>query len=71
MKSVIVGIAAGLCLSLTLVRFVRDLLFQVSPVDPLTFAGVAVLVTALGVLACLVPSFRAARVDPMVALRLE
>ena len=71
MRSVLFGIAAGTCMSLILVRLIQGLLFQVSPADPLTFAGVALLVTTIGVLACLVPSLRAARVDAMVALRSE
>jgi predicted permease len=71
MRSVFVGIAAGMMTSLMLARLIRGLLFQVSPADPLTFVAVALLVTMIGVAACLVPARRAARIDATVALRNE
>jgi len=46
-------------------------LYDISPTDPLTFAGVSLLLTAAGTLACYVPARRAARIDPMMALRCE
>jgi ABC-type lipoprotein release transport system permease subunit len=52
-------------------RFIRSLLFGVSAADPLTLVGVAVLLTAIALLACLIPARRAAGVDPVTALRCE
>jgi ABC-type antimicrobial peptide transport system permease subunit len=49
----------------------RSLLFGVSAVDPVTFAGVAVLVTLVATAACYIPAKRALRTDPIIALRYE
>jgi hypothetical protein len=57
--------------SFGLTRFLSSLLYEVSPTDPLTFTGVAALLAAVTLLACYLPARRAARVDPMVALRCE
>ena len=67
----LVGLAAGLAAALVLTRLMETLLFEVSPNDPATLAGVAALVTVVAAAASLIPAFRATRVDPLVALREE
>jgi ABC-type antimicrobial peptide transport system permease subunit len=65
------GLAGGAVIALVAVRVVRPLLYGVTPQDPLTLAGAAASLLAIAILACAVPAWRAARVDPMVALRSE
>ena len=65
------GVGLGMILSLGLTRLMSSQLFGVTPHDPLTFAGVGLLLIAVSLLACVVPALRAARVDPMAALRYE
>ena len=67
----IAGAAAGLVCALIVSRLMAGLLFGVRPTDPLTFAGVAVLLIGVAVLACYIPARRAVRVDPLMALRHE
>jgi predicted permease len=66
-----VGIAIGMGVALGVTRFLGSLLYNVKAGDPLTFAGVALLLVTVAELACYIPALRAARVDPMVALRYE
>lgn len=65
------GLAVGAVTALVTVRVVRPLLFGVTPQDPLTLAGAAAALIAIAILACTVPAWRAARVDPMIAIRRE
>jgi putative ABC transport system permease protein len=71
MGLVVVGLALGLLGALGLTHLLQGLLFEVGPTDPLTFVGVAAVLAAAAFLACYVPARRAARVDPMIALRAE
>ena len=69
LKLTLAGIAIGLGTSFALTRFLRTLLFDISPTDPLTFAVVAILLATVAVAACAIPARRATQVDPMIALR--
>ena len=63
------GIGAGVLGGLAATRVLKGLLFGIEPTDPPTFAIVALLVAAVAIVACVVPARRAARVDPIIALR--
>jgi len=61
----------GAIIAVSLGRVLETFLFEAKPADPITLGGAALLFSAVGLLACLLPAFRAARVDPMEALRYE
>jgi putative ABC transport system permease protein len=66
-----IGAGAGLALSLALGKVLSSFLYRVSGVDPLVFSASAILLAGISLLACYLPARRAARIDPMVALRYE
>jgi predicted permease len=67
----VAGVGLGLVGALSLSRAIGSLLFELSPTDPMTLAGVAVLLLAVALLASYLPARRATRVDPLIALRSE
>ena len=71
MALVLIGIATGCLLALGTVRVISGMLFGINATDPLTFAGVSALLGAVAFLANYLPARRAAKVDPMIALRYE
>ncbi|HKQ74359.1 MAG TPA: ABC transporter permease [Blastocatellia bacterium] len=71
MKLTLLGVVIGLVASLWLTRLMKSMLYGVSPTDPLTFAGIALFLALVGALACWAPARRAAKVDPIVAIRCD
>jgi putative ABC transport system permease protein len=67
----LIGVGIGCAVAVGLTHFLSSLLFGITATDPVSYAGVIVLLFAVVVLACYVPARRAMRVDPMVALRHE
>lgn len=67
----IAGAAVGLVGAVIVSHLMTGLLYGVKPTDPLTFAGVTLLLVGVSLLACYIPARRAIRVDPLVALRHE
>lgn len=70
-KMAAIGIGAGLLAALGVTRLLSNVVYGVSPTDPLTFVAIAALLMVVALLACLLPALRATRVDPLVALRYE
>jgi predicted permease len=71
MRPAFLGLVVGLAASLEAGRLMRDLLYEIKPLDPAVFAAVAATLLAVAAIACIVPAWRASRLDPMQALRSE
>jgi predicted permease len=71
LTAALIGCALGMGAALAFTRLVQSFLYEVSPADPLTYAVTALLLLATAALACCLPARRAAKVDPMVAMRAE
>jgi ABC-type antimicrobial peptide transport system permease subunit len=71
MRLTLMGAGLGLVGALVLTRLLRSLLFGIAPTDVITYAALTLLLSAVALLACYIPAWRATKVDPLVALRNE
>ena len=71
LRPALLGLALGLAGSAAVVRLIRSMLYETSPLDVSVFAGVTAMLLVVASLACMMPAWRASRLDPMQALRTE
>jgi len=71
LAAIAIGLAVGVVGSIAVLRLLRAFLFGVGPADPITFAAVAGLMAVVALIACYLPARQAARVDPLIAFRIE
>jgi ABC-type lipoprotein release transport system permease subunit len=71
MRPALYGLALGLATSAGVVRLVQSMLYETQPLDPAIFTAVATMLLAVAALACMIPAWKASRIDPMQALRNE
>jgi putative ABC transport system permease protein len=71
MRPALYGLALGLATSVAAVRLIGSMLYETQPVDPEIFLLVTATLLVIAALACLVPAWRASRIDPMQAVRTE
>jgi putative ABC transport system permease protein len=71
LRLALIGVAICVGVAFALTRWLETLLFDVRPTEPLTFAGIALSLIFVALLACWLPARRATKVDPLIALRCE
>ena len=71
LRLTLVGVALGLAVAAVATRAIESMLFGVSRLDPVTYVGVVIVLMASSLMACAIPAWRAARIDPVRALRAD
>ena len=71
LRPALLGLLIGLAGAALAARLIKSMLYQTEPLDPIVFAAVAAILLAVAAIACIVPAWRASRLDPMQALRTE
>jgi putative ABC transport system permease protein len=71
LRLTVIGLAIGMASAFVLTRSLSTLLFEITPLDPLSYSAAVVLLAFVSIFACLVPALRASRVDPIIAMQSE